>query len=79
MRHRLNSSCGRGARGLRGAGDDRSCGRRGRCHGQAAAEYLLVTTLVVLAIVAAPDNSIERLVVAVETRYQSLARFLVTP
>ena len=52
---------------------------RAGCGGQAAAEYLLVTTLVVLAIVAAPDNSIERLMQAIESRYQSLALWMVMP
>ncbi len=79
MKSREQSIPATDARGTHVASVARSVGRRELSQGQAAAEYLLVMTLVVLAIVAAPDNSIERLMVAVETRYQSLARFLVMP
>ncbi|NBS65280.1 MAG: hypothetical protein EBT33_13200 [Betaproteobacteria bacterium] len=40
--------------------------------GQAAAEVILILSLVIMALVLMPDNVIERLMVAIEGRYQAI-------
>jgi hypothetical protein len=40
--------------------------------GQAATEVMLILSLVIMALVLMPDNVIERLMVAIEGRYQAI-------
>jgi hypothetical protein len=47
--------------------------------GQAAFESVLVLALVCLAVVAMPDNAVERLMLAVEGRHQAILRHAGTP
>ncbi|MBM3406734.1 MAG: hypothetical protein FJY25_05310 [Betaproteobacteria bacterium] len=50
-----------------------------RCAGQASLEALLILTLVVLALVAMPDNVIERLMIAIEGRHQAILKHVAMP
>ncbi|MFZ9505417.1 MAG: hypothetical protein ACO29W_00335 [Burkholderiaceae bacterium] len=43
-----------------------------RIEGQAATEVMLILSLVIMALVLMPDNVIERLMVAIEGRYQAI-------
>ena len=47
---------------------------RARIAGQAALEVMLIVAWLVLVLVLLPDNSIEKLLVAVEGRYQAIVR-----
>lgn len=47
---------------------------RSRIAGQAALEVMLIVAWLVLILVLLPDNSIEKLLVAVEGRYQAIVR-----
>ncbi len=43
-----------------------------RIAGQAAAEAMLILSLVIMALVLMPDSAIERLMLAIEGRYQAI-------
>ena len=50
----------------------RVAGPARRIAGQAAAEAMLILSLVIMALVLMPDSAIERLIVAIEGRYQAI-------
>lgn len=50
----------------------RVAGPARRIAGQAAAEAMLILSLVVMVLVLMPDSAIERLIVAIEGRYQAI-------
>lgn len=50
-----------------------------RVAGQAAAETLLILSFVIMALVVMPDNAIERLMAAIEGRYQAILSFAGKP
>lgn len=53
--------------------------QRTRLAGQASLEALLILALLVLALVAMPDNVIERLMLAVEGRHQAILKHVSMP
>ncbi|MBU6188176.1 MAG: hypothetical protein KGR68_02565 [Betaproteobacteria bacterium] len=50
----------------------RVAGPARRIAGQAAAEAMLILSLVIMVLVLMPDSAIERLIVAIEGRYQAI-------
>ena len=61
---------------LRGANRN---AQRNRGAGQASLEALLILSLLVLALVAMPDNVIERLMIAIEGRHQAILKHVAMP
>jgi hypothetical protein len=57
----------------------RVAGPARRIAGQAAAEAMLILSLVIMALVLMPDSAIERLMVAIEGRYQAILNYAGKP
>ena len=53
--------------------------QRNRGAGQASLEALLILSLLVLALVAMPDNVFERLMIAIEGRHQAILKHVAMP
>jgi hypothetical protein len=57
----------------------RVAGPARRNAGQAAAEAVLILSLVIMVLVLMPDSAIERLMVAIEGRYQAILNYAGKP
>jgi hypothetical protein len=57
----------------------RVAGPARRIAGQAAAEAVLILSLVIMVLVLMPDSAIERLMVAIEGRYQAILNYAGKP